>query len=231
MIDLYTWTTPNGRKASIMLEEIGLPYTVHSIDIGKDEQFAPAFLKISPNNRIPAIVDRDNGMSVFESGALMIYLGDKTGQFIGSASDRPELLSWLFFIGTGLGPFSGQAVHFQRAAPEKLPYAINRYRREAERHYSVLNRHLDGRAFVVGDSYTIADMSAWGWICRAAFVLPGSDDPLADYPHIKRWFQAIDARPAAARARALGTDHAFKREVDEEYRRAMFPTNYADVVF
>ena len=235
MIRYYFNTAPNPAKVTLFLEETGLPYEAIPVDTAKGEQHSAEFRAINPNGKVPAIIDTEGPggvpARVFDSSAILLYLGDKTGQFIGSASDRPELLSWLFFIGTGLGPFSGQAVHFQRAAPEKLPYAINRYRREAERHYSVLNRHLDGRAFVVGDSYTIADMSAWGWICRAAFVLPGSDDPLADYPHIKRWFQAIDARPAAARARALGTDHAFKREVDEEYRRAMFPTNYADVVF
>jgi GST-like protein len=136
------------------------------------------------------------------------------------------LLSWLFFIATGLGPFSGQAVHFQRSAPEKLAYAINRYRREAERHYDVLDKHLHGRSFIVGESFTIADISAWGWIDRARFVLPGSDDPLFPFSNIKRWFQSIDARPAAARARQVGRDHTFKKEVDEETRRALFPSNY-----
>jgi GST-like protein len=132
----------------------------------------------------------------------------------------------LFFIATGLGPFSGQAVHFQRATPEKLPYAINRYRREAERHYTVLDQHLAGRDFIVGNGYTIADISGWGWVDRASFVLPGSDDPLAAYPNIRQWFHAIDARPAVARARAIGSSHIFKKEVDEETRRALFPSNY-----
>jgi GST-like protein len=148
---------------------------------------------------------------------------------MGSPADRGELLSWLFFIATGLGPFSGQAVHFQRAAPEKLPYAINRYRREAERHYTVLDQHLAGREFIVGNEFTIADISAWGWIDRASFLLPGSHDPLAAYPNIRRWFQAIDAHPAVARARAVGSSHTFKKEVDDETRRALFPSNYPPV--
>ena len=126
------------------------------------------------------------------STAILLYLGEKTGKLMGSPADRGELLSWLFFIATGLGPFSGQAVHFQRATPEKLPYAINRYRREAERHYTVLDKHLEGREFIVGKDYTIADISAWGWVDRASFVLPGSDDPLAAYPNIRRWFHAIN---------------------------------------
>jgi GST-like protein len=138
------------------------------------------------------------------------------------------LLSWLFFIGTGLGPFSGQAVHFQHMAPEKLPYAINRYRREAERHYGVLDDHLAGRDYIVGNDYTIADMSAWGWVERAPRVLSGSADPLAAFPNVRRWFQLIDARPAAARARAVGSDHVFKTETDEVALRALFPSNYPE---
>ena len=145
---------------------------------------------------------------------------------MGTPADRGELLSWLFFIATGLGPFSGQAVHFQRAAPEKLPYAVNRYRREAERHYTILDQHLESRDFIVGNEYTIADICGWGWVDRASFVLPGSDDPLAVYPNIRRWFHAVDARPAVAKARAIGRSHPFKKEVDEETRRALFPSNY-----
>src|SRR6185437_2414805 len=137
-----------------------------------------------------------------------------------------ELLSWLLFIASGLGPFSGQAVHFQFAAPEGLGYAVNRYRREAERHYKVLDDHLAGRSFIVGETYTIADMSAWGWLDRASRVLKGEDDPLAAYPNLKRLFQPVDARPAVPRERAVGTDHAFKKVNDEETKRALFPSNY-----
>ena len=166
---------------------------------------------------------------MFDSSAILLYLGEKTGRFIGAPADRPELLSWLFFIATGLGPFSGQAVHFQHAAPEPIPYAVNRYRREIERHYRVLDRHLAGRDFIVGGDYSIADMSAWGWLTRASRVLPGEDDPLVNFPNLKRLFETVDARPAAARAKAIGKDHPFKKEVDEETKRAMFPSNYPEI--
>ena len=230
MIRLYYHPTPNPAKIALFLEETGLPYETVPVDTGKGQQHMPEFRAINPNGKVPAIVDSDGPggteIRVFDSSAILLYLGDKTGRFIGTKADRPELLSWLFFIASGIGPFSGQAVHFQRAAPEKLPYAINRYRREAERHYAVLDKHLEGRTFIVGDNYTIVDVSAWGWIDRASFVLPGNDDPLAAFPSIRRWFQAINARPAVAKARAVGTDHAFKKEVDEETRRALFPSNY-----
>ena len=138
----------------------------------------------------------------------------------------PSCLSWLLFIASGRGPFSGQAVHFQFAAPEGPAYAVNRYRREAERHYQVLNDHLAGREFIVGNGYTIADMSAWGWLDRASRVMKGAEDPLAPYPNLRRFFQAIDARPAVQRARAVGQDHEFKKVSDEETKRALFPSNY-----
>jgi GST-like protein len=166
---------------------------------------------------------------VFDSSAILLYLGEKTGRLIGSPADRPELLSWLFFIATGIGPFSGQAVHFQHAAPEKVAYAVNRYRREIERHYEVLDKHLKGREFIVGKEYSIADISAWGWLDRAPRVLPGDTNPLRAFPNMERWFRAIDSRPAVAKARAVGKDHAFKKEVDEETRRALFPSNYPKV--
>jgi GST-like protein len=230
MIRFYFHPAPNPAKVSLFLEEVGLPYEVVPVDTAKGEQHTPAFRAINPNGKVPAIVDTDGPggatVRVFDSSAILLYLGDKTGRLMGSPADRGELLSWLFFIGTGLGPFSGQAVHFQHSSPEKLPYAENRYRREAERHYRVLDEHLAGRDYIVGNDYSIADISAWGWIERAPRVLPGSDAPLAAYPNIKRWFEAIDARPAAARARAVGKDHAFKKQVDEETRRAMFPSNY-----
>jgi GST-like protein len=230
MIRFYYHPTPNPMKISLFLEEAGLPYEVVPVDTRKGEQHAASFRAINPNGKLPAIVDTEGGreVRVFDSTAILIYLGEKTGTFMGSPGDRGELLSWLMFIGTGIGPYSGQAVHFQRAAPEQLPYAINRFRREAERHYEILDKHLAGRNFIVGDSYTIADISGWGWIDRAAVVL-GGEDPLGPYPNLKRWFQAIDARPAVARARAVGTNHAFKQDMDEDARRAMFPTNYPKV--
>ena len=230
MIRFYYHPTPNPAKVALFLEETGLPYEVAPVDTAKGEQHTEEFRSINPNGKVPAIVDTDGPagaeIRVFDSSAILLYLGERTGQLMGAPADRGELLSWLFFIATGLGPFSGQAVHFQRAAPEKLAYAINRYRREAERHYSVLDKHLEGRNFIVGSSYTVADISAWGWIDRAGVVLAGSDDPLAGYPNIKRWFRSISDRPAVAKARAVGSSHTFKREVDEESRRALFPSNY-----
>ncbi|MBS0519842.1 MAG: glutathione S-transferase N-terminal domain-containing protein [Proteobacteria bacterium] len=231
MIRFYFHPTPNPVKVALFLEEAGLPYETIPVDTSKGEQHRPAFRAINPNGKVPAIVDTDGPggrqARVFDSSAILLYLGDKTGKLMGTPQDRPELLSWLFFIASGLGPFSGQAVHFQFVAPEGLDYARNRYRREAERHYKVLDDHLAGRDFIVGDGYTIADISAWGWLDRAARVLKGEADPFRAFPNIARWFRAIEARPAVARARAVGKDHVFKREVDEETRRALFPSNYA----
>ncbi|CAN5812462.1 glutathione S-transferase N-terminal domain-containing protein [soil metagenome] len=230
MIRFYFHPTPNPAKIALLLEETGLPYEVVPVDTSKGEQHTPAFLAINPNGKVPAIVDT-NGPGgrearVFDSTAILIYLAEKTGSFLGQPADRPELLSWLLFIASGLGPFSGQAVHFQFAAPEGLDYAVNRYRREADRHYQVLNDHLEGRNFIVGDSYTIADISAWGWLDRAARVRKGEAEPLAAFPNLKRLFAAIDARPAVVRARAVGQDHTFKKVNDEETRRALFPSNF-----
>ncbi len=230
MIRFYFHPTPNPAKVALFLEETGLPYETIPVDTSKGEQHAPAFLAINPNGKVPAIVDTEGPggreARVFDSTAILLYLAEKTGQFGGAADDWPELLSWLLFLASGLGPFSGQAVHFQFAAPEGLDYARNRYRREAERHYKVLNDHLADRAFIVGDQYTIADMSAWGWLDRASRVLRGAEDPLAPYPHLKRLFETVDARPAAARARQVGKEHTFKTVNDEETRRALFPSNY-----
>ncbi len=233
MIRFYFNTAPNPAKVALLLEELGLPYEEIPVDTAKGEQHAPAFRAINPNGKVPAIVDTEGPggreARAFDSNAILLYLGEKTGRFIGTPVDRPELLSWLFFIATGLGPFSGQAVHFQRAAPEKIPYAVNRYRREVERHYRVLDRHLAGRDFIVGGDYSIADIAAWGWLMRAPVALPGEDDPLVAFPNVKRLVQTVDARPAAARAKALGKDHPFKREMDEDAKRAMFPTNYPEI--
>ncbi len=228
MIRFYFHPTPNPAKVALMLEETGLPYEVVPVDTNKGEQHAPAFRAVNPNGKLPAIIDTEGPggeTRVFDSSAILLYLGEKTGQFMPAPADHAELLSWLFFIASGLGPYSGQSVHFQRAAPEKLPYAINRYMREAERHYQVLDQHLDGKDFIVGGAYSIADMSAWGWIERAAFAL-GNDNPLAPYPNVKRLMDTIDARPAAAKARAVGSDHTFRKEMDESAKRALYPSNY-----
>jgi GST-like protein len=230
MIKFYFHPTPNPAKVALFLEEAGLPYETIPVDTSKGEQHQPAFRAINPNGKVPAIVDTDGpggeAARVFDSTAILLYLAEKTGKFVGAPEDRPELLSWLLFIASGLGPFSGQAVHFQFAAPDGLGYAVNRYRREAERHYQVLNDHLIGRDFIVGDSYTIADMSACGWLDRASRVMKGSDDPLTKYPQLKRLFQAVDSRQAAQRARAVGQSHEFKKISDEETKRALFPSNY-----
>jgi len=171
MITFYFNLAPNPAKIALFLEEAQLPYELVPVDTAKGEQHLPAFLAINPNGKVPAIVDTDGPggkeVRVFDSTAILLYLAEKTGKFLGKPEDRPELLSWLMFIATGVGPFSGQAVHFQYGAPEKIPYAINRYRREVERHYRVLDTYLAGRDYIVGKDLTIADISAWGWLDRA----------------------------------------------------------------
>lgn len=204
MIDLYYWTTPNGHKISLFLEEAGLPYTIHPINIGKGEQFAADFLKIAPNNRIPAIVDHDAAdgqlLSLFESGAILLYLAEKTGQFIPKdLRGRQQALQWLFWQMGGLGPMAGQNHHFNRFAPEKIPYAIKRYVDETARLYGVLNKRLADRPFVAGNDYSIADMAIYPWIVSHTWQQQNLDD----FPALKDWFQRIQARPATQRAYAL----------------------------
>jgi GSH-dependent disulfide-bond oxidoreductase len=192
MIDLYTWSTPNGRKVSIMLEEVGLPYTVHAVDISKDEQFKPEFLKISPNNRIPAIVDRDNDLPLFESGAILMYLAEKTGKLMPTQERaRWHTVQWLMWQMGGIGPMLGQIHHFLRAAKGKAPYADERYLNEGKRLYGVLDRQLGRSEFVVG-AYSIADISIWPWISR--FEWQTID--MNEHPNVLRWYKAIAARPA-----------------------------------
>ncbi len=192
MIDLYTWPTPNGRKVSIALEELGLPYKAHPIDINKNEQFAPDFLAISPNNRIPAIIDRDNNFSLMESGAILLYLAEKTGKLMPKALEpRYRVIEWLMWQMGGIGPFLGQVHHFVKYNPGKAPYAEERYLKEAHRLYGVLDKRLEGREFVV-DEYSIADIAIWPWISR--FEWQTID--LAKYPNVKRWYGAIASRPA-----------------------------------
>ena len=192
MIDLYTWPTPNGRKISIALEEFELDYTAHAVNIGKDEQFAPEFLAISPNNKIPAIVDRDNGRSMMESGAILIYLADTHDRFWGD--DRYVTLEWLMLQMGGVGPMLGQAHHFLKHNPGKAPYAEARYAAEAKRIYSVLDTRLQDHEFLAG-SYSIADMATWPWISR--YEWQGVD--FADYPHLLRWYLQIADRPTVQR--------------------------------
>jgi GST-like protein len=205
MIDLYYWTTPNGHKVSLFLEEAGLPYEVHPINIGQGEQFKPDFLKIAPNNRIPAIVDQnptDGGapISLFESGAILLYLAEKTGQFIPQdLRGRQEALQWLFWQMGGLGPMAGQNHHFSQFAPEKIPYAIKRYVDETARLYGVLDRRLADRQFVAGEAYSIADMAIYPWIVSHKW----QSQKLEDFPHVERWFNHIKQRPATVRAYEL----------------------------
>jgi len=205
MIDLYYWTTPNGHKVSLFLEEAGLPYEVHPINIGQGDQFKPDFLKIAPNNRIPAIVDQnptDGGapISLFESGAILLYLAEKTGQFIPQdLRGRQEALQWLFWQMGGLGPMAGQNHHFSQFAPEKIPYAIKRYVDETARLYGVLDRRLADRTFVAGEEYSIADMAIYPWIVSHKW----QSQKLEDFPHVERWFNHIKQRPATVRAYEL----------------------------
>lgn len=224
MIDLYYWTTPNGHKITLFLEEAGLPYKIHPVNISRGDQFKPEFLAIAPNNRIPAIVDTqptDGGAPIplFESGAILLYLAEKTGQFLPTdVRGRAEVSQWLFWQMGGLGPMAGQNHHFSGYAPERIPYAVDRYVKETNRLYGVLNKRLADREFVAGD-YSIADMAAYPWIVPHA--KQGQD--LNDFPHLQRWFNAIAARPATQRAYALADSVNTTPSIsDEESRRILF---------
>jgi len=221
MLKFYYHPTPNPMKVALLLAELDIPFDVVPVDTFKGEHHAAAFQAVNPNGKLPAI--DDDGVVVFDSNAILLYLAEKHGAFLGKPEDRGAFLSWLMFIASGLGPFSGQSVHFRRMAPEQIPYAKNRYLREAQRHYDVLEKHLDGRDFIVGDSYTIVDMAAWGWVGRAAVVL--DEGALDAYPNIARWFAAIDARPAAAKARKTGEGLTLQTQRDAETTRAWFPSN------
>jgi len=226
MIDLYYWPTPNGHKITLFLEEAGLPYTIKPVNIGKGDQFEPHYLAFSPNNKMPAIIDHapaDGGapLSVFESGAILVYLANKTGRFFGNdVRQKVEVNQWLMWQMAGLGPMTGQYGHFNVYAPEKIDYAIDRYTREVQRLLGVLDKRLAGRAFIAGDEYTIADMAAYPWIN------PYTKAPLdlEPYPDLRRWHAAIAARPATQRAYALTTQvnpEAGKPLTDEE-RKQLF---------
>ncbi len=229
MIDLHYWTTPNGHKVTIFLEETGLPYRVIPVNISAGDQFKPEFLAISPNNRIPAIVDTtpaDGGapISVFESGAILQYLAEKTGKFLpADMRGRTEVMQWLFWQMGGLGPMAGQNHHFVQYAPEKLPYAINRYVNETNRLYGVLNKRLADRAFVAGD-YSIADMASYPWIVPHQ----RQQQNLDDFPHLKRWFETIRARPAVERAYALVEKINTAPVVSDQSRALLFGQSAAN---
>ena len=230
MIELHYWPTPNGHKITLFLEEAALPYEIKPVNISTGEQFEPGFLRISPNNRMPAIVDTDPAdggapISVFESGAILVYLAEKTGKFL-SAEPRPryDTLQWLFWQMGGLGPMAGQNHHFSVYAPEKIDYAIKRYVNETNRLYGVLNKRLADREFIAGD-YSIADMACYPWI--VPHERQGQN--LDDFPHLKRWFHAIKARPATTLAYDRGKDVSIQPTVTEESRRILFGQTAANV--
>jgi GST-like protein len=220
MLKFYFNGAPNPNKVALFLEESGLPCEPVPVDTRKGEQFKAEFLKVNPNGKVPAI--DDDGVFVFDSNAILLYLAEKTGKFLppSTPANRAQTLSWLMFIATGLGPYSGQAVHFKTAAPKDLDYALNRYLYEAHRHYKILDDHLAKHHYMVGDAYTIVDMALWGWARLAPFVL--GEEGAAKYPNVKRLVDEISARPAAARAIALKDKFTFKTELDEEARNYMF---------
>jgi GST-like protein len=220
MIKFFYNLAPNPMKVALFLEEVGLPYEPVPVDTRKGEQHLPAYTTINPNAKCPALVDGD--AIVFDSNAILLYLAEKTGQFLpaNTPQNRAQTLSWLMFIATGVGPYSGQAVHFRHFAPKELEYANNRYQFEAHRHYKILDDHLASSRYMVGDSYTIVDMAFWGWARMAPFVL--GDDVFTKYPNVKRLLDEVSARPAAARALALKDKFTFKTEMDDEARNIMF---------
>jgi len=211
---------PNPRKVALFLEEAGLPYEPIPVDTRKGEQHRPEFTAINPNAKVPAIVEAD-GTRVFDSSAILLYLADKTDQFLPAAAQRGELLSWLMFTSSGIGPYTGQAVHFKRYAPEKIAYATQRYEFEAWRHWRIIEQQLAGKRWMLGDQYTIVDMAIWGWGRSATTAL--GEDAWTQLPNLKRVLDAIDARPAAQRALALKDRYHFKTEMDAQAWRAMFP--------
>ncbi len=230
MIDLYYWPTPNGHKITMLLEETDMPYRLIPVNIGKGEQFKPEFLAISPNNRIPAIVDHNPlgggaPISVFESGAILLYLAQKSEQFMPqSVRGSTEVIEWLFWQVAGLGPMAGQNHHFSRYAPEKIPYAVERYVKETNRLYGVLNKRLADREFVAG-AYSIADMAAYPWVVPHE----AQGQNLQDFPHLQRWFESVKSRPATVRAYELGAKVNSSPTITEEARKILFGQTAASI--
>jgi GSH-dependent disulfide-bond oxidoreductase len=219
----YYHPSPNPLKVALLLEEMGLPYEVVPVDTRKGEQHSAAFKAINPNAKTPALVDGE--ATVFDSNAILLYLAEKTGQFMPSntPAQRAQMYSWLMFVATGIGPYSGQAVHFKHFAPEPKEYAVNRYDFEAQRHWGIINEQLAKHRYMLGETYTIVDMAVWGWARAVPFVLGA--EAWSSLPHVKRLLDEINARPAAQRAEALKAKYSFKAEMDDEARRAMFPQN------
>ena len=227
MIKFYYSLAPNPMKVALMLEETGLAYEAIPVDTRKGEQHAPAFTTINPNAKVPVIVDGDgeSAATVFDSNAILLYLAEKSGQFLpeNTPAARGQMLSWLMFIASGIGPFTGQCVHFKHFAPEPKDYAVNRYDFEAWRHWNLIEAQLTKTGYMVGSSYTLVDMAVWGWARAVPFAL--GPDAYAKLPNVKRLLDEINARPAAQRADAIKTRYAFKTEMDDAARQAMFPQN------
>ncbi len=227
MIDFYFWTTPNGYKVLLFLEETGIPYRIVPVNISKGEQFEPEFLRISPNNKMPAIIDHSPGetgasLSLFESGAILLYLAEKSGLFLPAGiSERAEVLQWLFWQMGGLGPMLGQNLHFGQYAPEKIPYAIDRYVNETSRLFKVMDKKLADREFIAGD-YSIADMASYPWVFKHPYLQLG----LENYPNLKRWFETIEQRPAVARAYEIGASINTTPTVTEESKKILLGQNH-----
>jgi GST-like protein len=227
LLKFYYNLAPNPMKVALLLEELGLPYEALPVDTRKGEQHSEAFKSVNPNAKVPAI--DDDGVVMFDSNAILLWLADKHRRFVNTdpaSAERAQALTWLMFVASGIGPYSGQAVHFRTAAPEPKAYALNRYDFEAHRHWKILDDRLAGQRWMVGDDYGIVDMAFWGWARMVPFVL-GMEPAAAwaQYPHLKRLLDDINARPAAARVEALRQRHSFKTEMDDQARRAMFPQN------
>ena len=226
MLKFYYNTAPNPMKVALLLEELGLPYEACAVDTRMGQQHEAHFTQVNPNAKVPAI--EDNGVTVFDSNAILLYLGDRENKFVPATNDAPgraALLSWMMFIASGVGPFSGQSVHFRHVAPEPKAYPLNRYDFEAHRHWKVLEAHLAKNRYMLGEHYSVVDMAFWGWARVLPFVLGTGDATWANFPQVKRLLDEISARPAAARAEAMKTKHAFKAEMDDAARKAMFPQN------
>lgn len=225
MIRFYYNAAPNPMKVALMLEELGTPYQPIPVDTRKGEQFAADYLAVNPNGKVPAIVDGE--ATVFDSNAILLYLADKAKRFVPASDNmtaRGEMLSWLMFVASGVGPFSGQSVHFRHVAPEPKEYALNRFDFEANRHWTLLNERLARKNYMLGETYGIVDMAVWGWARMVPHVL-GAEDAWTRFPHVKRLFDEISARPAAGRVEKLRASHTFKTEMDDEARRNMYPQN------
>ena len=221
MLKFYYSGAPNPTKVALMLEETGVEYEPVPVDTRAGDQFAADFVALNPNSKVPVIVDEDQ--VVFDSNAILLYLAEKTGQFLPPPASRGEMLSWLMFIASGVGPYSGQAVHFQHHAPESLPYAVNRYTFEAERHFGIIDRRLAEQPYMVAGQYGLVDMALWGWARMMPMVL--GEAAWEKFPNLKRHTDEVSARPAAQRAASLKDRHTFKAEMDDEARRFMFPSN------